>query len=54
MTVNNAKKIFDIVNNVMNYNFAIFGVNVTLWKLLAFSLLISIVLGVIYRLFEVN
>ena len=54
MSITNFGKIFQICNNIMSYRFSIFGVSVTLWTLLLFSLLVTLVLYTVYKLFSIE
>lgn len=52
MSLNTARLIFTKCNYLMNYQFSIFGISVTMYKLIAFELCVNIVLWAIVKLFN--
>lgn len=50
----NFLKIMEVCNKVLNYDFAIFGTHVTLYKLLLFSILLFNLLYLYMNLFQDN
>lgn len=54
MSANTFSKIINICNNVMSYQFNIFGITVTLWGLMLFGILLYLVIYVIYKLFSIE
>lgn len=52
MSVNTVKNIFKICFDVMNYKFPVMGFNVSLFGVMMFLIVSSIVLGSILKLFN--
>ena len=52
MTVANAQKIFSVCNNIMSHSFNILGFHITLYQVILFDILVTLIVGSILKLFN--
>ena len=52
MTVANVRKIFTICNTIFSHSFNILGFHITLYQVILFDILVTIIVGSILKLFN--